>query len=188
MLVGCVTHVPLLKCHLCLYTISNLLFYMLLSLLVQKKVTKETHPEKPPFGCAQSLEKIRPRINSLRSNRIRFPPDFPCALFAGFEGTLFYVLKFTAEKKIPDDFCLKICSGKTCFAMYVNARDIDNTFPWKRLDLSQWYSFWFERWVLIVVYTLIGLLGCYDNLRTCLLGLENDWDSYLIKDVPVIPS
>ena len=53
-----VTYVPFLVCYPCLYTISNLLFYMLLSLLAQKKVTKEMHPKIPLRLQRSSLSRL----------------------------------------------------------------------------------------------------------------------------------
>ena len=44
---------------------------MLLSLLAQKKVTKEMHPAKPPFGFVRSLGKNQLAINSLRCAALR---------------------------------------------------------------------------------------------------------------------
>ena len=43
---------------------------MLLSLLARKKVTKEMHPTKPPFGFAQSFGKnqVADKLASLKQN------------------------------------------------------------------------------------------------------------------------
>jgi hypothetical protein len=49
---------------------------MLLSLLARKKVTKEMHPGKPPFGYALSFGKIRPRLNSLHYATLKQNPLF----------------------------------------------------------------------------------------------------------------
>jgi hypothetical protein len=68
-----VTYVPLQE-HLINLSIC---FFMLLSLSARKKVTKEMHPGKLSFGFAQSLGKIRPRLNSLRFTPLRQNPLFP---------------------------------------------------------------------------------------------------------------
>ena len=82
---------------------------MLLSLLVRKKVTKETHPGKPLRLQRSSFAhsgKIREQFNSLRSTALKqkllvtgfFPPS-P----TGLQGAPFRVLEFTLQEKPPDD-------------------------------------------------------------------------------------
>jgi len=66
---------------------------MLLSLLVQKKVTKETHPEKPLLAeFVRSFEKFGPRLNSLRSTPLKqnpLSPEFFCTRSLASEGPRF---------------------------------------------------------------------------------------------------
>ena len=136
-----VTYVPLPECHLCRDTISNLLFYMLLSLLVQKKVTKETHPEKPLLAeFVRSFEEFGPRLNSLRSTPLKqnplSPPNFSTFAHWLLRGPVLRA-EFHGKGENPDDF-----RWPSTFVLAVNISllDIEKIFHRLSFELSQLYT------------------------------------------------
>ena len=96
--------------------------------LSQRNGTKEMHPKNPPFGYSQSLVKIRSRINSLRSDRIRFFPDFSRTLSPASRGPRLVRCRVTPYRVLNSKRCVSTSCNvniSRLFQVYV-AREFYN--------------------------------------------------------------